>query len=226
MPEYVSQEWKIHAGKDKHNDRRSNWAQLATKMSGLSRNPEVGGDLTALWRANEVRLRKYVSRRVRDRSAVEDIIQDVYVKALQKFYTIDSPESSVGWLFRITVSTVIDYYRRPQISTELPEDLAFPEPHSDEVTELASCVRPMIETLPAKYKEALIMSELDGLVQREVARQSGISLSGAKSRVRRGREQLEQTIRRCCDIKVEKNGIVGYEQRTPAGGSKTLKCCN
>ena len=203
-----------------------NGALSATRMSGSPGNPKVGGDLHTLWRVNEVRLRKYVSRRVRDRSAVEDIIQDVYVKALQKFSTISSPEHGDNWLFRITVNTVIDYYRHPQSSTGLPEDLAFPELHSDEVTELACCLRPMIETLPAKYKEAVIMSELDGLPQREVARHSGISLSGAKSRVQRGREQLEQAIRRCCDIKVEKNGIVGYEQRTPAGGSKTLKCCN
>ncbi len=61
MPEYVSQEWKIDAGKDKHNDRRSNWATLATKMSGLSGDPKVGEDLTALWLANEAWLRKYVS---------------------------------------------------------------------------------------------------------------------------------------------------------------------
>ena len=57
--------------------------------------------------------------------------------------------------------------------------------------ELAECVRPMMNALPEKYRLPLLLSELDGLPQKEVAKRLGLSLSAAKSRVQRGREQLK-----------------------------------
>jgi RNA polymerase sigma-70 factor (ECF subfamily) len=95
----------------------------------------------------------------------------------------------------------------------MPVDMAAPEPEQDYVAELAPCLRPMINDLPEIYRTALLMSEIEGLPQKEVAARLGISLSGVKSRIRRGREKLRQRFYDCCDFEVGRRGIVGYERR-------------
>ncbi len=202
-----------------------NTLPLPYEVSDPSGDSDKTQKLTALWLDNEMRLRHYIARRINDASVVEDIMQDVYIKAHQKFSTINSPSHAANWLFRVSANAVIDYYRRPQRSTELPEEIAEPEPNWDHLADLANCVRPIIETLPSKYQEALILAELEGLPQREIAKRSGISISGAKSRVQRGRESFKQAIRKCCDIKVEKNGFISYQRRIVAETSATPKCC-
>jgi len=65
---------------------------------------------------------------------------------------------------------------------------------------------PMIETLPEGYREALLLSEIDGLPLKEVADRLNLSLPGAKSRVQRGRERLKKAFLTCCHVKFDSRG--------------------
>ena len=69
-------------------------------------------------------------------------------------------------------------------------------------------LRRMIDSLPEPYREALVLTEFDGLTQQELADRVGISLSGAKSRVQRGREQLKAMLTECCDFEFDRRGGV------------------
>lgn len=64
-------------------------------------------------------------------------------------------------------------------------------------------MHPIISTLPDKYREALMLSDIKGVSQKEIAEQLNISYSGAKSRVQRGREMLKATYEKCCDISTD-----------------------
>ena len=68
------------------------------------------------------------------------------------------------------------------------------------------------------YRLPLVLSEIEGLTQKEVATRLGLSLSGAKSRVQRGREKLRQRLYECCDIETGRHGIIGYEVRDKKHG--------
>ena len=82
------------------------------------------------------------------------------------------------------------------------------------------CVRPMIERLPEPYREALLLSEMEGMTQSAVAERLGISTSGAKSRVQRGREQLKAMILQCCHVDLDRRGnVLEYRQR------EDCRCC-
>ena len=70
--------------------------------------------------------------------------------------------------------------------------------------ELKAAFRRMIYSLPEPYREALVLTEFDGLTQQELADRLGISLSGAKSRVQRGREQLKQMLHECCTFEFDR----------------------
>ena len=163
------------------------------------------------WLDHKARLRGYIAGRVSDADAVDDILQDVYLKALTNQDTVRG--SLAGWLYRIARNTVIDHYRARKPQVELSEDLAAPEADGGTEAELSRCLEPLIADLPETYQSALILSELEGLTQKEVAERLGISLSGAKSRVQRGREKLRLRLLDCCHVEVGAAGIVDYEPR-------------
>ena len=74
----------------------------------------------------------------------------------------------------------------------------------------------MIAALPDPYREALILSEYQGLSQKDVADRLGISLSGAKSRVQRARRQLREMFLACCHFEMDRRGrILDYYARCP-----------
>ena len=152
-----------------------------------------------------------------DADAVDDILQDVYLKALTNLDTVRGSLSA--WLYRIAANAVIDHYRSRKPQAELPADLAAPAEDASAETELSRCLEPLIGDLPETYQEALILSELEGLPQKEVATRLGISLSGAKSRVQRGREKLRRRLLDCCHVEIGGGGIVDYEPRGAGCGS-------
>ena len=74
--------------------------------------------------------------------------------------------------------------------------------------ELASYIALFVAMLPAPYREALSLTELDGLTQRAAAERLGVSLSGMKSRVQRGRVMLREALEGCCHIALDARGRV------------------
>ena len=169
--------------------------------------------MTDFWQEHKARLRSYIAKRVRESDAVDDILQEVFLKVHTHLHTVKSHGSISAWLYRVAANAIVDHYRAQRPWEELPDELAAPEPEQDYIAELASCLQPLIAGLPETYRVALVLSEIEGLTQKEVADRLGISLSGAKSRVQRGREKLRQLLFKCCDIETGKSGIVGYELR-------------
>lgn len=165
------------------------------------------------WLTHKQQLRGYIVKRMQDKSAVDDVMQDVFVKAYSNLHSVKSPESLSAWLYRIAANAIADHYRASRPSDSLTDDLPSPEPESTDITELASCLNPFIAQLPETYRLPIVLSEIEGLTQKEVALRLGLSLSGAKSRVQRGREKLRQRLNECCQIELGRCGIVSYEVR-------------
>ncbi len=66
----------------------------------------------------------------------------------------------------------------------------------------------MIYSLPDQYREAVVLTEFDGLTQQQLADRLGITLSGAKSRVQRGRAHSKQMLDECCNFEFDRRGMV------------------
>jgi RNA polymerase sigma-70 factor (ECF subfamily) len=66
----------------------------------------------------------------------------------------------------------------------------------------------MIRELPEKYREAVQLAEIEGLPQQEIANRLSLTLSGAKSRVQRGRVLLKEVLDQCCTFHVDRRGNV------------------
>jgi hypothetical protein len=74
------------------------------------------------------------------------------------------------------------------------------------VHELLPCVAAMMDALPDAYREALRLTEYEGLSQKELSERLGISFSGAKSRVQRARAKLKQELLACCHFQFDQAG--------------------
>jgi RNA polymerase sigma-70 factor (ECF subfamily) len=78
----------------------------------------------------------------------------------------------------------------------------------------------MIERLSGEYRQAVILVDLEGLTQQEAAEQLGLSLSGMKSRVQRGRRQLKEMLEACCTIELDRrHGVADYDVRNQQDNS-------
>jgi len=160
-----------------------------------------------IWRDYHGRLLSFIRRRV-GADLAEDILHDVFVKVHSRLDTLADANRVQSWLYQIARNTIIDYHRTHKNAEPLPDEMAQQQEHDDdeEWRELGKCLLPMIERLPEGYREAILLSEIDGLPLKEVARRLNLSLPGAKSRVQRGREKLRNIFLDCCNFKFDCRG--------------------
>lgn len=160
------------------------------------------------------KLHRFIAGRVSDPDTAEDILQDVYLKIHAKMDGLREEDRLESWVYQITRNAIIDYYRRarPKGQDELSESLASPpDDEPDAVSQLASSVKGMLGCLDDKYREALELTELQGLSQVELATRLDITVSGAKSRVQRAREKLKEAFLDCCHFEFDRLGhVVDY----------------
>ncbi|MBX3329684.1 MAG: RNA polymerase sigma factor SigZ [Nitrospira sp.] len=183
-----------------------------------------------LWQLMHDGLRAFIAKRVNDQGHVDDILQDVFVRVHRQMDTVSDPRRIVSWIYQVTRHTIIDHYRKPGRQREIPSGLSSELEALNEVhaisemtrqgdatelrTELAGCLRPMIEQLSQDYRDAITLVEIEGLTQQAAAKHLGVSLSGMKSRVQRGRKQLKQMLDDCCLIELDRRGgMIAYHTR-------------
>lgn len=168
------------------------------------------------WEAYRTKLHRFVLARVKDEAVAEDIVQDVLARAYARHDTLRDHGKLGQWLYQIARNAIVDHYRRSRPTEELPTGLIDREPDAsgEAEKELARCLAPFIEELPAPYRQAVVFAELQGLTQREVAWKLGLSVSGAKSRVQRARQKLQAMILECCRVEFDSRGSVAdYEPK-------------
>jgi RNA polymerase sigma-70 factor (ECF subfamily) len=163
-------------------------------------------------------LHRFVARRVHP-SHVEDLVQDIMLRMHERAADLRDDARVAGWAFRIAQSVVADHHRSHRTeppSAELPDevrdDAADATGNVNEI--VAGWLQPMLALLPKEYEEAVALVDVQGLSQKEYAARAGLTISGAKSRVQRGRRMLEEMVRACCDLEVDSRGnVIGYERR-------------
>ncbi|MCO6486926.1 MAG: RNA polymerase sigma factor SigZ [Phaeodactylibacter sp.] len=189
----------------------------------------------AIWIKVQAKLKAFVRAKIRDEASADDVLQEIFLKMHQNLHQLREEEKAEYWLFRIAQNAVNDHFRerktlsKPAPSPEAP--LTEKEKQIQALTEEVSQWLPfMLELLPGKYRQALYLTEVEGISQRELAEKLGISYSGAKSRVQRGREKLRDIVLQCCEVATDKYGnVLGYQPRE-AGSEENVEkeeeeCC-
>ncbi len=163
------------------------------------------------------RLRSFTLKHISDPDAADDILQDVYLKIHSHIQDLRATDRLESWIFQITRNAIADYYRGGRPQEELDDSLAAPvDDDPDAFAELAASIEDMLRGLPAKYRQALELTELQGLSQSDLAARLNLSLSGAKSRVQRARQMLKQSFLDCCHFEFDRLGrAIAYHANCP-----------
>jgi RNA polymerase sigma-70 factor (ECF subfamily) len=176
------------------------------------------------WQELESKLRPFVARRVRSDADVDDVVQDVFLRMQRGLGDLRDEERFGPWVYRVARSAIVDHHRsekrRALEDAELPDAAApaFAEDDDGAVErEVATYIAPFVAMLRSPYREALTLTELEGLTQKQAAEMLGISHSGMKSPVQRGRQELRAALEDCCHIALDARGRVMSCEPRPDG---------
>jgi RNA polymerase sigma-70 factor (ECF subfamily) len=166
-----------------------------------------------VWEEFNTGLRHFITKHVQDEVSAEDILQDVFLKIHTHIGELRNYDELQSWIYQIAHNAITDFYRVRKFATSIPEMAYFPEdPFDDVVSDLLPYIKKLVDGLPHDYRQALLLTEYEGLTQRELAERLGISISGAKSRVQRAREKVKLMLLDCCHFQFDKLGrIIDYE---------------
>ena len=173
----------------------------------------MDGTTEMVWAEFGDRLRTFIAVRVGNQADAEDILQDVFLRVYAHLDALADEQRLMTWVYQIARNAIVDHHRRRRPTAPLPEAIAAPEaPPDDLIPELLPGLATMLGRLSPEDREALVLTEVEGLSQREVADRLGLSLSGAKSRVQRARKKLRHAFVECCRVELDRlGGVASYQ---------------
>jgi RNA polymerase sigma-70 factor (ECF subfamily) len=151
---------------------------------------------------NHQRFLAFLEHRVGSRETAEDILQDGFVRALERADTLRARESALAWFYRLLRNALVDHYRRRGVEDRALVAVAAESQATDSDDELrdtiCTCIRELIATLKPEYGTALRRVELDGERVEAFARELGITATNASVRLHRAREALRRRLLESC----------------------------
>ncbi|QDU88328.1 RNA polymerase sigma factor SigM [Pirellulimonas nuda] len=165
----------------------------------------------AIWSHLSLDLRRFIRRRVPDDHVADDLLQETFMRVHRNIGTLQDAERLAAWVYQIARNVVHDHHRGTRDPTLALTDV---EHVSDEAQDPqsgcrdATWLQEMIQLLPDGYRQAVQMAEIEDKPQQFVADRLGLSLSGAKSRIQRGRAMLKGVLERCCSFELDARGRV------------------
>jgi RNA polymerase sigma-70 factor, ECF subfamily len=193
----------------------------------------ISADARSAVRNLQAQLRPFIARRVPEPADVDDILQNVLLRMHRSVSSLRDDQRFGAWLYQVTRNAIADHRRAALRHGAASGNTSAvePTPELDEGDEhhaeqqLAANIAPFIAMLPSPYREALTLTELQGMTQKDAADMLGVSLSGMKSRVQRGRVRLRALFEACCQIDLDARGHVIACERRPGGPApKDCRC--
>ena len=167
-----------------------------------------GTCLTTAWSTHAPELRNWARHRLGNTAEADDLLQDLFLKALRQGECFCSVHNARAWLFEVARNTLADRLRVARHTVALPDDLSAPIDETDMVETLTACLPRVLSELSPEDREAITQCDLLGVPQAEFAAARGLSLSAAKSRVQRARQRLRQRMTRACQVTFDDAGKV------------------
>ncbi len=176
-------------------------------------------EILGIWNDLNEALINFINQKVKNRDFSNDISQEVFIKVYSKIHSLKNQNKIIPWIYQITRNEINNHFRKQQFSAEISDLESSVSDVENLTAEFSKCILPMIDALPEKYKEAVTLSEIEGVSQKDLAVRLNISYSGAKSRVQRGREKLKDLLLACCAISYDKYGNINEYKGNSCSGN-------
>lgn len=161
------------------------------------------------WRQHKAEIRGFLANRAASATEADDLLQDVFLKALlhgKDFCCLDNPRA---WLFHVARNLLIDRLRLSKEQVPLPDDLsAEPVAEFAPVDLLSHCLPRVLTELSPEDREAILLCDMQGVTQNDYALRLGLTLPAAKSRVQRARQRLQEQLVNACQVRFDEAGKV------------------
>lgn len=169
------------------------------------------------WSRHEAELRRFLRHRAGSDAEGDDLLQEVFLRALRQTKGLCGIDNPRAWLFHAARNLLIDRLRLTKAQVPLPEDLAAePAEAPPAVDGLSQCLPRVLSELAPEDREALTLCDIEGMTQHDFARLKGITLPAAKSRVQRARTRLKARMTEACQVSFETNGeVAAFVPRPP-----------
>jgi RNA polymerase sigma-70 factor (ECF subfamily) len=175
-----------------------------------------------VWELLSAQLRGFLRNRIADENLVADLLQETFLRVHQRLGDLQDEERLASWVFQIARNLAADHFRAAPGATAPAEPESVPDAGENRNDEVARWLRPLIDGLPEGSREAVRLYELDRLPQQAIADRLGLSLSGAKSRIQRGRERIKAQLEACCSFELDRRGnVLDYARRE----RRCAACC-
>jgi RNA polymerase sigma-70 factor (ECF subfamily) len=154
---------------------------------------------------NHRRFLAFLERRVGSREAAEDILQEAFVRSLERADTLRDQGAVIPWFYRLLRNAIVDHYRRTGAEDRAleqyagREDVAVPAAAEELHAQVCACVAALVDTLKPEYAAVIKRVDLDGLGVAEFAREAGITPNNAGVRLHRAHEALRRQLALSCD---------------------------
>jgi RNA polymerase sigma factor (sigma-70 family) len=180
-------------------------SRLVTTSGQLEHTPE---EILRRLLDNHARFLAFVERRVGSREEAEDILQEAFVRSLDRASSLRDSASATAWFYRVLRNALTDYYRRQDsrgraISRLAVEIDSSSDPDAELENVVCACVLSLVETIKPEYGAAIRRVDLDGLSVRDYAGEVGITPTNAGVRLHRAREALRKQLARTCGTCLE-----------------------
>jgi RNA polymerase sigma-70 factor (ECF subfamily) len=164
--------------------------------------------LMKAWDQHEAELRGWLMARLGNQHDTEDLLQDLFLKAMRQDRKFCEIENARAWLFEVARNAMADRMRLKKDQVELPDDLAAAHDEIPAVESLSACLPRALSELAEEDRDAITRCDLEGMTQEDYARLKGLTLPGAKSRVQRARRRLREHLTEACQVKFDAAGKV------------------
>jgi len=169
-----------------------------------------------LWSTYHEKLLRFIRKRVTDDEAAQDLLQETFLRIHTRLHTLTQGEKLESWVYQIARNLIIDYYRQRKLTVALDDvELVAEMPEEDVQANLLPTIPWVLQGLSVSDREALLLTDYQGLSQKELAQRMGLSSSGAKSRVQRARAKLRRMYLNCCHFEFDRFGhVIDYYPRS------------
>ena len=156
-----------------------------------------------------------------DEQLAQDLAQETLLRVTRGLPEFDGRSSLKTWAITIATRVAADHYRRSGrqvVETEfedetllLVDDLSLEQQFV--VDEMNACIRQVIDTLPDEYRAALVLKDLEGFSEKEVAEILGCSLANAKIRIHRARKRLQDALDNRCHFYTDRENVFRCDKK-------------
>ncbi len=173
----------------------------------------------------------YVLRMVRNRDIAEELTQEIFIKTYKNLSSFRGDSKISTWIYGIATNSCLDYFRtsdfkKGQKTDAIILDILPQEADSEGIkkiltieenlikSEMAECIRDYIESLSSDYRTVIILHDLEGFKNHEIARILSCSLDTVKIRLHRARKKLQSILASNCNFYLDENNVLCCDRKS------------